>query len=158
MIRDLRRDDREPLEGLLVATAVFTEDEVAIALELIDTVLEKPSQRDYIIRVCEEGGKVAGYYCIGPTPATDGTFDLYWIAVDPELHGAGVGSRLEEHATGLIKERGGRLVVAETSSRAVYAPTRAFYIRRGYAELARIKAYYRSDDDLVVYGKYLVRT
>jgi GNAT superfamily N-acetyltransferase len=156
VIRQLRREDRTPLERLLVATAVFTEEEIGIALELIDAVLEKPSQRDYIIRVCEEDGRVGGYYCIGPTPATEGTFDLYWIAVDPALQGKGAGGRLENHAVDLIRAAGGRLVLAETSSRPLYSPTRAFYVRRGYSELARINDYYRPGDDLVVFGKYLV--
>jgi GNAT superfamily N-acetyltransferase len=155
VIRELRREDRPPLESLLRATGVFTEDEVGIALELIDVVLDKPGQKDYVIRVSEEGGTVAGYYCVGPTPATESTFDLYWIAVDPARHGTGIGAALDGHALDLIREMGGRLVIAETSSRPAYDLTRAFYLRQGYAELARITDYYRPGDDLVVYGKYL---
>jgi predicted N-acetyltransferase YhbS len=155
VIRLLRREDRAPLDALLRATGVFSEDEVGIALELIDAVLDKPGQRDYIIRVCEEEGAVLGYYCVGPTPATQATFDLYWVAVDPAHHGKGVGAALDRHALDLIREMGGRLVIAETSSRSAYDGTRAFYARRGYAELARIKEYYRPGDDLVVYGRYL---
>jgi ribosomal protein S18 acetylase RimI-like enzyme len=134
---------------------VFTGEEVAIALELIDAATGGTEQKDYLVRVYEEEGKVAGYYCIGPTPATEGTFDLYWIAVDPACHGRGVGSALDEHAAALARERGGRLLVAETSSRPHYEPTRRFYAGRGYAELARIRGYYRADDDLVIFGKYL---
>lgn len=155
MIRPLHRGDREPIRRLLIATKVFSEDEVAIALELIDIVLEKPGQKDYIIRVFEEGEKVLGYYCVGPTPATQSTYDLYWIAVDPAVHGRGVGAQLDDHALDMVRGMGGRLVIAETSSRGSYDGTRAFYVGRGYAELARIKEYYRAGDDLVVYGRYL---
>jgi GNAT superfamily N-acetyltransferase len=155
VIRPLCREDRSPLEALLRATGVFSEDEVGIALELVDAVLEKPGQRDYIIRVSEENGAILGYYCVGPTPATASTFDLYWIAVDPARHGKGVGADLDRHALDLIRAMGGRLVIAETSSRPAYDGTRAFYLKRGYDELARIKDYYRPGDDLVVYGRYL---
>lgn len=155
MIRPLCREDRAPLEELLRATGVFSADEVGIAIELIDVVLDKPGQKDYIIRVYEEDGAVLGYYCVGPTPATQATFDLYWIAVDPARHGKGVGAALDRHALDLVREMGGSLVIAETSSRPAYDETRAFYQRRGYAELARINEYYRPGDDLVVYGKYL---
>lgn len=155
MIRPLGREDRGPLRDLVVATGVFTEDEVEIALELIDAVLDDPAQKDYIIRVYEEGGKAAGYYCVGPTPATEGTFDLYWVAVDPALHGRGIGRALDDHACALIRGMSGRLVIAETSSLPRYGPTREFYRRRGYTEIARITDYYRPGDDLVVYGKYL---
>lgn len=152
-IRALRREDKEPLRRLLTATEVFSDDEVGIALELIDTVLDRSGQKDYIINTCEEEGKVLGYYCVGPTPATTGTFDLYWIAVDPAVQGKGIGKQLNDHAEALIKSLGGRLIIVETSSQPRYERTREFYVRRGYAEMARIRDYYKPGDDLVVYGK-----
>ncbi|HTO93375.1 MAG TPA: GNAT family N-acetyltransferase [Bacteroidota bacterium] len=155
MIRPLRREDRERLQVLVAATGKFTGEEVAIALELIDAVLDGGGQKDYIIRVSESDGNVEGYYCVGPTPATEGTFDLYWIAVDPARQGKGIGTQLDDHASALVRGMGGRLLIAETSSRPVYGPTREFYLRRGYRELARIAGYYRPGDDLVVFGKYL---
>jgi GNAT superfamily N-acetyltransferase len=155
MIRPVQPEDREVLEGILRATGVFNEGEVAIALELIDAVLRDAEQRDYIIYTFVDGSGVQGYYCVGPTPATASTYDLYWIAVNPGLHGRGVGTRLQEHAEELIRSRGGKLIIAETSSLPRYGNTRMFYVKRGYAELARIRDYYRAGDDLVVYGKYL---
>jgi GNAT superfamily N-acetyltransferase len=153
--RPLRREDREPIRRLLCDTRVFTGEEIEIALELIDIVLERPEQKDYFIYAHENAGEVRGYYCVGPTPATDATYDLYWIATKPSEHGKGVGSSLDDHATELIKSKGGRLIIAETSSRPEYDKTRRFYVTRRYTELARIRDYYRPGDDLVVYGKYL---
>ena len=154
-LRPLKREDREPLHQLLIETEVFTKDEVDIALELIDMCLNTTGQRDYIIFSCESEGEVAGFYCIGPTPATDGTFDLYWIAVKPSMQGQGIGGLLNTHAENLIKNRGGRLVIAETSSQPRYEKTRRFYVAHGYSELSRIRDYYKVGDDLVVFGKYL---
>jgi ribosomal protein S18 acetylase RimI-like enzyme len=156
VIRPLRREDRAPLKQLVEDTGVFSDDEVAIALELIDVVLDKPGQQDYHIAVSDVAGEVSGYYCLGPTPGTNGTFDLYWIAVAPACHGTGIGAALDRHAEEYVRVAGGRLIVAETSSTPRYDATRAFYRRRGYAEVARIKNYYRPGDDLVVFGKYLV--
>ncbi len=153
-IRPLHVSDVQPLHRLLTETAVFTPEEIAIALELMHTVLEKPEQKDYVIRVYDDG-EVLGYYCVGPTPATEGTFDLYWIATKPSVHGKGIGRALNTHAEQLIRSLGGRLIIVETSSTQRYDKTRAFYGKAGYEELARIRDYYRPGDSLVVYGKYL---
>jgi GNAT superfamily N-acetyltransferase len=155
-IRALRPSDREPLHQLLEDTGVFTDEEVGIALELIDIVLDKPEQTDYEIAVYDEGDGPLGYTCAGPTPGTEGTVDLYWIAVAPALHGRGIGHALQQHVEDAVLSRQGRLVIAETSSTPRYDATRMFYHRCGYAEVARIPGYYRPGDDLVVYGKYLV--
>ncbi len=156
VIRPLERNHREHIHALLVDTDVFSNEEVGIALELIDTTLGNPQQKDYeIFTAINESGHVMGYYCIGPTPGTVGTFDLYWIAVKPSLHDKGIGKQLLHHAESRIASHGGRLVVAETSSQPKYEHTRRFYLNNHYAEVARIKDYYKRGDDLVVYGKYL---
>ena len=156
MMRPLQPGDREPLHAVLTSTGVFTDDEVAIGLELIDTVITRPGQQDYVATVYEQEGQAVGYYCLGPTPATVGTFDLYWIAVDPSMHGRGIGGSLDGHAEAYVRSCRGRLIIAETSSLPRYDATRRFYHHHGYAELARIRGYYRVDDDLVVFGKYLM--
>ncbi len=154
-IRPLRHEDKEPIRRLLEETDVFTPEEVEIAMELVDIALLRPGQKDYIVQVYDEGGLVLGYYCVGPTPGTSGTFDLYWIAVKPSSHRTGIGKALNAHAEHLVRAKGGRLMIAETSSQEKYEKTRRFYMSRGYAQLARIRDYYRVGDDLVVYGKYL---
>lgn len=135
---------------------VFTDEEVDVAIELVDYVLNNQHQKDYQIQTAtSENKEVLGYYCIGPTPLTAGTFDLYWIAVKPAVNNRGIGKQLLSHAEVLIESQGGRLVIAETSSQPKYERTRKFYLNNRYNELARIKDYYKIDDDLVIYGKYV---
>jgi ribosomal protein S18 acetylase RimI-like enzyme len=64
-----------------------------------------------------------------------------------------VGSQLLREVESRLTADGCRLVVVETSSRADYAPTRAFYEHRGYTRAATIPGYYAPGDDLVVYTK-----
>jgi ribosomal protein S18 acetylase RimI-like enzyme len=155
-IRPLVAADREPIAGILRATNVFNEEEIQIALELIDICLTDPRQNDYeIFSGVDTDGRVAGYVCVGPTPATASTYDLYWIAVDPRLQGHGVGAELMQWIEEHLSDKGGSLVVAETSSTEKYDATRRFYRRNGYEQLAQIREYYRPGDDLVVFGKYL---
>ena len=155
LFRNTIRDDKNAIHHILEATGVFTHEEVRVALELIDIFLNDPDQTDYIIRSgVGDTDDVVGYYCIGPTPMTLGTYDLYWIAVKPEVHSRGIGRQLLGHAEQLVALNGGRLLIAETSSQPKYDTTRRFYVTNGYQEVARIKDYYRIDDDLVIYGKY----
>jgi ribosomal protein S18 acetylase RimI-like enzyme len=154
-IRPTARSDRPRLLSLLERTGMFTKDELDVALELIDAWLDKPDQKDYIVRTAVLDGRVAGYVCYGPTPAAEGTFDLYWIAVDPDLQGRGLGRDLLEHAEEAIRGAGGRLVIIETSSVEKYRPTQAFYEGRGYAVEARIKDFYRPGDDRLIFTRRL---
>ena len=112
-------------------------------------------QKDYIIYTGVDESGVVGYYCLGPTPMTEGTYDLYWIAVKPSIHNKGYGKKLLAHAELFVRDNSGRLIVAETSSQPKYENTRKFYIKNQYLELACIKGYYKIGDDLVVYGKYV---
>lgn len=159
MIRPLVQPDREPVLDLLRATGNFTECELGVATELIDVVLGQPGQRDYhafVDEVREAGAAVlSGYLLLGPTPATEGTWDLYWIAVRPRHQGTGIGQSLNGFAEHFVGARGGYWLIAETSSQSGYERTRAFYCRQRYEILARIPDYYRPGDDLIVYGKRL---
>jgi hypothetical protein len=51
----------------------------------VDAALASPG-RDYNVLVCDDGERILGYICFGPTPMTMGTWDLYWIAVDRSQH------------------------------------------------------------------------
>ena len=156
VIRPFLKEDLGPLVELVRATKVFREEEVDVARELMQVVADKPDQKDYVIFTSvDESGAPNGYYCIGQTPMTEATWDLYWIAVDPAAHGRGIGKELLRHCESFIRQQGGRLVVAETSSTAKYDKTRLFYEHNQYTEASRIKDYYAPGDGLVVYIKYL---
>ena len=153
-IRELERKDVELLRTILVATNVFRDEEIEVAVELMEATLGRTE--DYIQRtIVDDGGNVRGYYCVGPTPMTASTFDLYWIAVDPLLHGKGVGYQLLNDCESVVRSMNGKLIVVETSSLPKYEATRKFYLRNHYLETARIRDYYVTGDDLMIYTKHL---
>ena len=152
-LRPVGRAQRAPLEALTRATGLFHEDEVRTAVELLDEALA--GDEDYRFLGAYDGATLVGWACWGPTPGTQGTSDLYWIAVDPERQGKGIGSQLLAAVERQLLTDDGRLVVVETSSRAAYEPTRRFYERRGYTRAATLPGYYAPGDDLVIYLKDL---
>ena len=156
LLRKTERQDFDAIRSIVVATEVFSQEEIGIAVELLEIYLNDPNQQDYEIFSYVDGeGKVAGYICIGPTPATVATYDLYWIAVDPKTQSKGIGTVLLNYTEDILRQRGGRLLIAETSSTSKYDNTRQFYERKKFQKLAHIKEYYKPNDDLVIYGKYL---
>ncbi|MBI3587125.1 MAG: GNAT family N-acetyltransferase [Ignavibacteriales bacterium] len=156
VIRPFHKEDIRPLQDIIRATGVFKEEEVEVAVELMEIVPEEKDLTDYVLfTAVDDSNIVRGYYCVGPTAMTEGTFDLYWIAVDPTYHSKGIGKQLLRHCEEYVKAHNGRLIVAETSSQAKYDNTRKFYQRCNYIEASRIKDYYSVGDDLVVYTKHL---
>ncbi|MEW6061017.1 MAG: GNAT family N-acetyltransferase [Bacteroidota bacterium] len=155
-VRPTERNDVDAIRFIIRATEMFSEEEIEIASELLDIYVNDPHQRDYEMYTCvADDESVAGYICIGPTPATVATYDLYWIAVDPTKQNSGAGTRLVQFVADKLKSTNGRLLIAETSSTPKYDKTRAFYERKGFQKLAHIKEYYKPDDDLIIYGLYL---
>jgi ribosomal protein S18 acetylase RimI-like enzyme len=154
LIRSLRVEHRPAIESLLKASSNFNPEEVDTALEVNDDALT--GDPDYIIYVLENAaGDVAGYECHGATPLTMGTYDLYWIAVDPRVQHRGYGRKLLQAAEEDVVRRGGRLLVIETSSQEHYASTIQFYKRAGYRLEARIHDFYKTGDDKLVFVKSL---
>ncbi|MGH7461572.1 MAG: GNAT family N-acetyltransferase [Longimicrobiales bacterium] len=152
-LRPLVRADRAAVHAILIDTRVFRDDEIVVALEVLDSYFADP-ERDYTaLGAFTPSGELLGYVCYGPTPCTVGTWDLYWIAVAPATQGGGVGSRLLQEVDRRLALQDARLVIIETSSLPHYAPTRAFYEKRGYHVVARVPDFYAQGDDRLIFAK-----
>jgi|SoiMethySBSTD1v2_1073268.scaffolds.fasta_scaffold53083_2 ribosomal protein S18 acetylase RimI-like enzyme len=155
-IRRLAPPDRESLSDLLETNGTFAREEIEVALELIDGAAA--GSRDYHVLVCELPdccAGLAGYICFGPTPMTDGTWDLYWIASRGSARGRGVGTALVRAMERELAGSGARIVRIETSQLDEYQAARSFYARLGYREVGRIRDFYRRGDDLVTLARRL---
>ena len=150
-LRSLHAADRARIEEITRAVGRFREDEVLVALEVFDAAT-RGGDPSYRLLGAELEGKLVGWICWGATPCTLGTYDLYWMAVEPRVQGSGVGTALvEEMERRLVGQA--RLIVVETAGRSDYAATRAFYQARGYRAAAKIPDFYAPGDDQVVFVK-----
>ncbi len=154
-IRLLEARDRERIGAIVRATGNFSPAECDVALEVVDEALAAGEASGYFVHVFESDGIVQGYVCYGPTPLTHGTWDLYWIAVDPGAQGHGTGRALLAFAEDDVRRRGGRLLLIETSSQESYGATVRFYERAGYGLEARIRDFYQRGDDKLVFARRL---
>ena len=142
MIQKLIQSDRDKIQRILIDTKHFNDDEIKVAIELIDVYLNDEKQTDYIIYVygSDDTNETAGYI---------------WIAVDPNIHGKGLGSQLVKHMEEDLLNNSGKIILIETSGKPEYENERKFYTKNGYDVQTIIKDFYRSGDDLYVYRKYL---
>jgi len=154
-IRPMTQTDKPAIMKMLSATPEFKPAEVVVAEEVIDSCLNT-YQSGYHILVAEVEPLVVGYICYGLAPLTEGTWDIYWLAVAGEKQSRGVGSALTAFAEGEIKKAGGRLAIVETSSKPEYEKTRRFYHRHGYEVVGRLPDFYAPGDDKLVFQKRLI--
>ena len=141
----------EALLALARVEPLFSPAEVSVVEELLRDYLDRPDHNGYFFLSALEGDTLVGFACYGPTPMTQGTFDLYWIAVSGKRRGAGIGRALMDEVEARIRAAGGRLLVLDTSGREDYAGTRAFYERLGFKQTASIPDFYSPGDDLNIF-------
>jgi ribosomal protein S18 acetylase RimI-like enzyme len=153
---DVRPDDLASVRQLTTSTGFFRPDEVEIATELVAERLHRGPRSGYEFVLADGGARLVGYACYGRVPCSTVSWELYWIAVHPTLQGTGLGHRLLVTVERRACEGGGLALYAETSGRSLYRPTRGFYRRNGYEEVATLPDFYAIDDDKVVFAKTLV--
>ena len=152
---DASPDDCQTVQDIVASTGFFSQEEVAVAVELVEERLANGPASGYHFVFAERDGRVLGYTCYGPIALTAASYDLFWIAVNQAHQGQKVGKILLEKSEELILAAGGRQVYIETSNRGQYASTRGFYLRCGYREATVLKDFYDLGDDKVIYEKVL---
>ncbi|MBN1626417.1 MAG: GNAT family N-acetyltransferase, partial [Deltaproteobacteria bacterium] len=148
--------DAEAIRRLTESTGFFYPYEVDVAEELVLERLSKGDASGYYFIFAEQGGRVIGYTSYGPIACTASSFDFYWIAVNPDFQGKGLGKMLVDETERLIRAARGERIYVETSQRPLYDGTRAFYERCGYTAESILKDFYGPGDGKVTYRKVLI--
>jgi ribosomal protein S18 acetylase RimI-like enzyme len=155
----VQKSDAEAVRALVADTGFFSDEEVLVAVELVDETLARGKASGYeflFVDQPDRPGRLLGYTCYGLIPATESSFDLYWIAVSPQSQGQGLGAKLMRESERLARESGATQMYADTSASKQYIPTRAFYERMGYEKVAVLKNFFAPGDDKVIYARQLV--
>jgi ribosomal protein S18 acetylase RimI-like enzyme len=149
-------EDIEAVRDLVERTAYFSAEEVGIAAELVEERLAKGAESGYeFVLADDEAGRLLGYACFGKIPCTTNRYDLYWIAVEPEKQGRGLGRELLRAVEERIVSLGGVRVYVDTSTKPQYAATRSFYERCGYELDAALEGFYGPGDGKAIYRRIL---
>jgi ribosomal protein S18 acetylase RimI-like enzyme len=149
--------DSDDILKLACAIDLFQKSDIDVIQELWTEFSEKGDLQSWyhFIIARENSGEILGFACYGQRPLTEGTFDLYWIAVDGKQRGRGIGKALLNEVESRISARQGRLLIAETEGKPAFLPTRRFYLSAGYELEACIRDFYKLGEDLVIFTKRL---
>jgi len=158
----VRPADQQAVMDVAASSGFFSPAEVDMAGSLVEERLRdgEPSGYFFVFAEIEAGSgagaaPMAGFACYGPATCAPDWVDLYWIAVHQSRRGAGVGSALLELVEQRVRGPRAMTLVAETSSRGQYQPTRAFYEHKGFALVAMMKSFYAPGEHKIIYAKRL---
>jgi ribosomal protein S18 acetylase RimI-like enzyme len=154
VIHTATETDGPQIQNITARAGVFNEEEVdSVRVMWSEYLTLGPEGSGYYFIVYRDGDQVLGYAIYGYRDLTNGVYDLYWIAVDPDARRRSIGRELITACENAVRENGGRMLIAETSGTPQYQPTRRFYFGMGYQDEAVIKDFYSAGDDLVIFTK-----
>lgn len=150
LIRPIVRADLPALKRVIASTDLFPPD----MLEgMMDGHLNGASDAVLWLTVANPHPVAIAY--AAPEPMTEGCWNLYLIAVHADHHSQGMGQALLRYVEDVLAVEGVRVLLVETSGNAGFARTRAFYAQAGYEEEARIREFYATGEDKIIFRKAL---
>ncbi len=153
MIRPTTPDDTTALIAIAKATGLFEPSQLDEIKQMLTEYFSN-SDRQNLWFTDDDNEPVAIAYC-EPERMTHQTWNLQLIAVRPDRQRQGRGALLLRYVEQALTEKGGRILLAETSGVPGFESTREFYRKCGYKEEARIRDFYEAGDDKIVYRKVL---
>lgn len=150
-IRPLNAHDIPALQVVLNETGLFPAE---LLPELVGGFLSD-QQSDDIWLTCEDSGRAIGFCYAAPEPLTEGTWNMRAIAVLPSRQQTGVGAALVKALEAKLIALGQRILIVDTSGAVAFDRTRQFYRNNHYVEEARIRDFWASGDDKVIFWKAL---
>lgn len=151
LIRPAEKHDLENLKEVIESSGLFPP-------ELLEGMMADyfgANQANEIWLTRLEAGKPVAILFTAQEKLTDGTWNMYLIAVKKEFRGKGIGKELTGYVEAQLKAEGQRVLIVETSGLPEFELTRKFYKGCGYTREAVIRDFYRDGDDKVVFWKKL---
>lgn len=155
MLRSADPLDSEQLVSIANGTGVFQPHEIIALSEVLEDYHAANAAEGHVAQVAIQDDQIVGFVYYAPVAMTDNTWELWWIAVEKTSQGRGLGQAMLREVEADLRVRGARLLLIDTSSLPNYLPTRQFYLKSGYTQIAQITDFYRDGDDKVLFWKKL---
>lgn len=149
-IKPTTKDDVPELQIVLDQTELFPSE---LLPDMLNAAIENETEAIWL--TCQLDGSAVGLCNAVPEEMSQGTWNMLALAIRPDLQGRKLGKALVEAAEQLLRSKGQRLMIVETSATDDFAPARRFYALNGYEEEARIRDFWSAGDDKVIFRKVL---
>ncbi|HEY9646009.1 MAG TPA: GNAT family N-acetyltransferase [Chroococcidiopsis sp.] len=154
MIRLATCDDMPALLALAKVSGLFEPGQIEdLAQMLAEYFHHEGETAEFWLTDCDS--VPVGMAYVAPERMTEGTYNLYLLAVHPNYQRQGRGKALLHYVEQMLVERGERILLVETSGTEDFDYVREFYRHSGYAEEARIREFYAPGVDKIVFRKVL---
>lgn len=154
MIRLTTPDDTNKLLALAEATGLFESNQIEELAQMLGQHFSDGKDSAGLWFTDYEN-EPRGVAYVAPERMTEGTWNLYLIAIHPDHQRQGHGAALLKHIEQMLAKRNERVLLVETSGLEDFEYVRAFYKRSGYEEEARIREFYKAGDDKTIFRKAL---
>lgn len=151
-IRPVKHDDLPALKAVIDANELFPS---AMLDEMALDYFNNENSNEYWFTY-DNDKPVAIGYC-APEKMTEGTWNLYLIAVHPNYQGLGYGTSMLDYIEQKLAKRGARIILVETSGLESFERTRKFYQKCGYSKEAQIREFYQAGEDKIIFRKSLIQ-
>lgn len=150
-IRKVNPDDINDLKVVIDSSELFPS-------EMLDGMIQdfftNPSSEDTWLTTEKDGKPIAIAYC-APEKMTEGTYNLYLIAVHKTYQSQGIGAKIMTYVEDMLRADEQRVLIVETSGLPQFERTRAFYDKLHYVREAEIRDFYQEGESKVIFWKKL---
>lgn len=150
-IRAINKKDLDDLKIVIETSGLFPAN---LLDAMVADYFSNSETEDIWLTKIENNKPIAIAYC-APERLTDGTYNLYLIAVHKDYQAKGIGGQIMSYVESLLQSMSKRILIVETSGLSEFELTRKFYDKCGYNREAVIRDFYRDGEDKVVFWKKL---
>src|SRR5437763_1378871 len=115
MIRATTPEDIDSLVEITHGTGVFKPMEIEALREVLADYFALNHAHGHFCITKLDGERIVGFAYYAPTPMTDRSWHLYWIAVRSGEQARGLGAHLLTHVEDHLRKLNGRVLFIETS-------------------------------------------
>jgi len=150
-IRAVLPKDVEAMKKVLNTIELFPSEYLD---DMISDYFNNPETEDIWFTATINDQPISLAYCV-PEKFTEGTFNLYAIGVRKDCQDKGIGGKMMDYLENLLREKGHRILIVETSSAPELELTREFYKKKNYSKEAVLREFWGEGEDKVIFWKKL---